>query len=357
MSRSTRLESRSRLQESARTMDLTTRCPHCRVVLNIPAAAGGRRLKCPKCGEKFHAEVGPPPSTPGVDTAGPASSTMTASPRPKSGQAGGHGQADLPTSSKDLRETFDLPLLMDEDDSPRKSVATDPAAALFGDEPPPRKPTAAETRQTARRCPTCGGVVPQGMSLCQRCGLDLDTGQRVEVSDMYDDDDEEDYTHSVPELSAPVGVWVVGLLSIVASAVLGVLALINLGGFGGLSMALVCVLGLVGGIQFLRGKSAKPLLVALMFGAFVNVVGMIVLPVVQANETAKPIEIVIDQETGEEIPVMQGMKERIDSTKLDMGRGHPDRRRPGDDLRHHRWRARHFDRVRNSHADLSPVGF
>ncbi|HEU5118903.1 MAG TPA: hypothetical protein VFT74_20080 [Isosphaeraceae bacterium] len=340
-------------------MSSTTRCPHCRVVLNVPESAGGKRLKCPKCGEKFHAELGPPPSTPGVDTAGPASSLMTTLPRPKPDRGTGHGQADLPTASTDLREAFDLPLLMDEDASPPKSHAPNAASALFGDDPAPRKPTAAETRQTARRCPTCGGVVPQGMSLCQRCGLDLDTGQRVEVNDMYDDDEEEQggYAPAYQEPSAPVGVWIVGLLSIVASAILGVLALINLGGFGGLSMALVCVLGLVGGVQFLRGRSAKPLLVALMFGAFVNIVGMIVLPVVQANQTAQPIGVQVDENTGEEYPIMPSIKDRIDTQKLTWGvvilivdamvmiyvttSG----------VRHH------FARVRSRADDLSPVGF
>ncbi len=358
-SRATRLESRSRLQESARTMSSTTRCPHCRVVLNVPESAGGKRLKCPKCGEKFHAELGPAPSTPGIDTAGPASSQMTTLPRPRPDRGGGHGQPDLPTASRDLREAFDLPLLMDEDASPSKSRAPDAASALFGDDPAPRKPTAAETRQTARRCPTCGGVVPQGMSLCQRCGLDLDTGQRVEVNDMYDDDEDEEggYAPAYQEPSAPVGVWIVGLLSIVASVVLGVLALINLGGFGGLSMALVCVLGLFGGLQFLRGRSAKPLLIALTFGAFVNVVGMIVLPVVEANQTAKTVEVRYDEETGEALPVIQGLKDRIDTQKLTWGvvilivdamamiyvttSG----------VR------RHFDRVRSKSDDLSPVGF
>lgn len=338
-------------------MSLTTRCPYCRVVLNVPESAGGRRLKCPKCGEKFHASADSAPSSAGVATAGPASSMTVNSPKaPKPG----HGQADLPTASKDLRETFGLPELMDEAEAPsRGSGAADPASMLFQDDETPRRPTTAQSRQAARRCPTCGGVVAQGMSLCQRCGLDLDTGQRVEVNDMYDDEDEEDYG-DVPvmsEPSAPVGVWFVGVLSMFASALLGLLAIINLGGFGGMAMALVCVLGLFGGIQFLRGKSSKPLLVALAFGAFVNVVGMIVLPVIQANETARPVKTVIDENTGDVIPVMQGMQDRLDSTKLTWGvviliadalvmiyvstAG----------VRHH------FERMRNSEVDLSPVGF
>jgi hypothetical protein len=255
-------------------MSSTTRCPHCRVVLDVPESAGGRRLKCPKCGEKFHAELGTSPSTPGVATAGPASSLLMTStpPKPRPEKPAGHGNADLPTASKDLRETFDLPLLMnDEDDAPRKPKAPETADDLFGDDPAPKKPTIAQSRQSARRCPTCSGVVPKGMSLCQRGGLDLDTGQRHEVEDIYGDDEE--YVAPLSAPSIPISVWLVGLLAIVASAILGVLALIDLGGFGGLSMALVCVLGMFGGIQFLRGKSTKPLIVALLIGAFVDLVG------------------------------------------------------------------------------------
>src|SRR2546429_591121 len=59
------------------------------------------------------------------------------------------------------------------------------ALALFQDSPKaaPRRLGAAEARAQARRCPTCGGVVPAGMSLCQTCGLDLETKTRVSLDD------------------------------------------------------------------------------------------------------------------------------------------------------------------------------
>ena len=56
------------------------------------------------------------------------------------------------------------------------------ALSLFNDRPAaPRRKSAGDARATARRCPTCGGVVPPGMSLCQTCGLDLESGMRVSL--------------------------------------------------------------------------------------------------------------------------------------------------------------------------------
>src|SRR5262249_3482815 len=153
-----------------RNMTLTTQCPNsnCRVVLNLPESAAGRRLKCPKCGTKFHAgtpATRPPSSAPGVADAGQSSSTIGAPVRDPN-------DLDLPVAAGDLRETFDLPLLMDDAPKapgPRHSTAD--AVALFQDDAPARRrPTGAEARAKSRRC-SCGGVVPPGMSLCARCGL------------------------------------------------------------------------------------------------------------------------------------------------------------------------------------------
>src|SRR5689334_22095489 len=63
---------------SGRTpMLITTQCPHCGVVLNLPEGAQGRRLRCPKCSSKFYSgtpESRPPTWAPGIAEATPASS-------------------------------------------------------------------------------------------------------------------------------------------------------------------------------------------------------------------------------------------------------------------------------------------
>ncbi len=68
-----------------------------------------------------------------------------------------------------------------------KGPAPADALALFQDEPKQnRKPKGAEARAKARRCPSCGGVVGIGMSLCNTCGLDLDTGKRVAPLEIFE---------------------------------------------------------------------------------------------------------------------------------------------------------------------------
>ena len=46
----------------------------------------------------------------------------------------------------------------------------------------------AEARAQARRCSSCASIVPAGLSLCSRCGLDLDTGVRHAPMEIYDDE-------------------------------------------------------------------------------------------------------------------------------------------------------------------------
>src|SRR6185312_10445203 len=196
------------------TMTRTIQCPECGVVLNVPESALGRKLRCPKCATKFAAPSASPadsviaesgPSSTMFPTEkGPASSGDFGQSPPRPGSSslelpnrspgGSSGDFDLPSSPAPLRETFDLPLLSE--DLPRSSpknqakapVAAD-ALALFQDEPKSnRKPKGAEARAKARRCPSCGGVVSIGMSLCNTCGLDLDTGQRVAPLDVFDDE-------------------------------------------------------------------------------------------------------------------------------------------------------------------------
>lgn len=189
----------------------------------------------------------------------------------------------LPMAEGDLRETFDIPLMTEADTSPAPRGAD--AVALFKDSPPaPRRPAHAEARSKARRCPTCGGVVPMGMSLCSSCGLDLETGHRIGFAD-------EDL-NAVPQTGRntgmPMGIAIVGTTAVLGSAVLMIFSLVRWfrAGEGFEFLALVCLFGIFAGVQFLRGKTVKLLLVALSLGALIDVVALIALPVYNAMESA-----------------------------------------------------------------------
>src|SRR3954470_20584512 len=86
------------------TMPRTIQCPQCGVVLNIPDAAAGRRLKCPKCATKFAADGAPPPAR-------PASPSLPSRGMASSLPLRASHEFDLPTAPGSLREQFDLPLL------------------------------------------------------------------------------------------------------------------------------------------------------------------------------------------------------------------------------------------------------
>lgn len=257
----------------------TTKCPGCGVVLNLPDEARGRRLRCPKCQTKFA------PDAPGTDPSGSSSaigeaqlSSITTVPVTRH-----HDDIDLPTAAGDLRDTFDLPLMMDEDvpQRPAGRRGDHDAAALFKDDfTPRRKVVGGDARKQARRC-SCGGVVPPGMSLCTRCGTDLDTGRREDIDEILGE-----MPVPIQAAGTPLGVLFVGALGFMASLLLAAICFVGYvrdssTGLG--LLGLVCLFGIYASVQFLRGKSAKPLLVALMIGAFVDVIVLIALPAMQAN--------------------------------------------------------------------------
>ena len=87
---------------------------------------------------------------------------------------------------QDLRETFDLPLMSGRD-AERAGAAAGTGDRRCGGTVrrsggPKRRITAADARARARRC-SCGGFVPQGMSICISCGVDQETGLRVGLED------------------------------------------------------------------------------------------------------------------------------------------------------------------------------
>lgn len=266
-------------------MPRTTQCQNCGIILNLPAnIAAGKRLKCPKCGNKFALSV--EDASAESTLAGPADADWQSRlemdvrrPTPE----------DLPLglADKDLRETFELPLMSGRDIE-RSSAAPDApisdAASLLEDPIPKRKMTAAEARSRARRCAECGGIVPQGMLTCISCGLDQETGQKVGLDD--------DLIPPPPPrpTGPPLHVSIVGGLCGTAGLILFLLSLIkSVGGpegwqkYGWLCLALVSGFGIFACVQFIRGKSVKLLMLALTLGVVIDVLALVAMPLILAN--------------------------------------------------------------------------
>jgi hypothetical protein len=166
------------------------------------------------------------------------------------------------------------------------------------------------------------------MSLCNHCGLDLDTGNRYEVEEVLDEAPPPE-----PEFGTPAAVIVIGLVTLVASGFLAMLAMIRLEGLGRLCLTIACLFGVLGATQFLRGKSMQLLVAALMLGGAVDIVVLILLPVIQADEAvalppmaedpapaARPAPETEDSAPGESpSKAIKPLSERVDSTKITLG--------------------------------------
>jgi hypothetical protein len=286
-------------------------CPACHIALNLPESAAGKKLKCPKCGAKFKA-------TPD-DGRSPSSTFLLQSFEPTPAQTkitqppvqGAH-----PTASGVNRETFDLPLLNEVaagSKSPSSSAHAGDAQALFREdrESAPRRPNAAEARSKARRCPTCGGVVPAGMSVCSTCGFDLETGTRVELDD--DLMPEAPPRPSIP----PLDVSVMGGACLLASLILALAAVIR--GSGWEYFFPVCAFAVFGSVQFLRGRTARFLLTALTIGAVIDIVALVAMPIVEANMEPTIIQrTVVDQPEAADLAI-GSVADRLDTHRLRWG--------------------------------------
>jgi len=320
------------------TTTQTIRCPHCSIELNLPGSALGRRLKCPKCEQKFTAEA------PGSGSNFEASSTYLPTLRGSGSSGtvdlptygtGSSGDVELPTSLAPLRETFDLPLMGEATPPARQKssgavpVARDAVAdalALFQDEPKSnRKLKGAEARSQARRCSSCSTIVPAGMSLCAKCGLDLDTGQRVAPLEVYED--ELPVTHRAA--TPPIGVLLVGSVCTLGFLLLAMISLVKWGqGVQGAQFLLVIWLfGLFGGVQFLRRKSIKPIFLSLSLAVGVGAVYLIALPIYYANmppEVApadnQPLKSVVEQ-VDPDAPQLVSIAENLDLNRITWGVG------------------------------------
>ena len=204
-------------------MASTTQCNQCGIVLNVPDQALGKRLKCPRCGTRFgNGAAGSAESSVLLQSAGASSSVEISVRPPSSAEA-------LPTVTGDVREIYNPPLLNEASGGTKAATKPAPAApkavpgskqvadarALFDDGPSKaaRRQSAAEARSKARRCPTCGGVVPVGMSLCSRCGLDLESGSRVSLDDDL-------APPPPPRPTLPLTVSIIGFISLLGTVIL-----------------------------------------------------------------------------------------------------------------------------------------
>ncbi|MFO0890083.1 MAG: hypothetical protein U0790_13205 [Isosphaeraceae bacterium] len=304
-------------------------CQNCGVVLNLPqAVAVGKRMKCPKCGYRFvvsEKDASSELTAPGVADATSLTSADLAR-RPS------HDDLPVPVGDHDLREMFDLPTGTAEEIErsavPGKAAPLSDAAALFQDDPAGRrKPKGAEARSKARRCAQCGGLVPQGMSICAACGTDQDTGMRVDL-----DDDIAPTPVAAPS-GPPLHITIVGLLCGLAAVALLIVALVQSARgepgpvqYGWLCLAVVSGFGIYAAVQFYLGKSAKTLILALTLGAFVNFFSLIVLPIVEAN-TQAPDRVISKVEVKDDDPdaldsegvEIKPISARIDQQKITSG--------------------------------------
>lgn len=291
-------------------MPHTIQCDHCGVVLNLPDHAGGKRLKCPKCGHKFlvDADTGNYPTQERSDhDASPASSALLPQ---------GRGDDAMPTAAGDLRETFDLPLMTEASSTPAtaaRAQAADALALFEEKKPAPRRPSSAEARAKSRRCPTCGGVVPVGMSICASCGLDLESGSRVQLDD--------DLMPEAPvrHVSAPLPLTIIAISSLLGSAALGLYAASQWyrGVAGCQYFVLICIFGAYSAVHLLRGHSPKLLLVALTLGAVIDIVALIALPIVQANQDTRVVQGPADEEGN--TTFIEPITDRLDQQQLSLG--------------------------------------
>ena len=312
-----------------RTMSRTILCQKCGVVLNLPASiTAGKKLKCPKCGNRFaasEADVNSKSTSPGAVHAELISSGEFAK-RPPSVD-----ELRIPIADSDLRDRFGAP--MGTGASVEKSAAggaTSPlsdAEALFQEQPARKKKlTAAEARARSRRCSQCGGHVPIGMSICLNCGVDQETGMRVGLEDDLAP------PPPPPRQEAPLHISITGFLCALAAVILLVLGLVQsvrtqagISQYGWLCLAAVSGFGILGAVQFLNGRSAKYLMMALTLGVLVNLAFLIAVPIYEANFADQEAVLVHvtkknnrDSFSGEKIEI-KPIAERLDHERITLG--------------------------------------
>jgi hypothetical protein len=231
----------------------------------------------------------------------------------------------LPTAAGDLRDTFDLSSMTEVAGPPGSRMVTTAVAgpkqtadalALFNDPPKEkRRLKPAEERAKVRRCPTCGGVVPAGMSICSKCGLDLESGTRVSL-----DDDLVPPPPPAPTMPIPVGV--IGGVSLLGSVIFSI-ATVSLwlrGSDGFQYFVPVSFFAVFAAVQFLRRKSIKLLLIALTFGLAIDIVALIAMPIINANVKVAAVERNVYHDDPDQADItIPSVVEQLDTQSLTLG--------------------------------------
>lgn len=306
-------------------MPRTTQCKSCGAILNLPEKVpAGKRLRCPKCGLRFVVTVADASSESTLAAPLDAEAAHSNFNLPKRPPA--PDDLPLPMADKDLRETFDLPL-MSARDAERQgagpAAAVSDAASLFRDEPAPRRrTTAAEARSHARRCSNCGGFVPQGMSICVNCGVDQETGMRVGLEDDLAP------PPPPPPSGPPIHVAVVGTLLGAGALVLLIVSLVRSVGagegwqnYGWLCLALISAFGMFAAVQFIRLKTVKLLMVALTLGVIINLLALIAMPLLLAiYEDADQVVATVHSDNPDDPNMtIKPFEDRLDTRSFSMG--------------------------------------
>jgi hypothetical protein len=313
-------------------------CNNCGVVLKVPDRALGKRLKCPHCGMRISLGTGSAassfllssvdvPGSPADREARPPSSAEALPTRPPSSAEA------LPTTSSNVPDRFEVPLLDEVGAAPAGRNAVRPGAgrgkagggarpagdalALFEDNPRAnRRVGAAEARSKARRCSSCGGVVPAGMSLCSTCGLDQETKTRAAL----DDDLAPPPQPRGP--MPPLPVYILGGIALLGSIVFLVasFALWRRGHDGYQYFIPICAFAIFAAVQFLRLKAIRPLIVALSFGLAIDVVSLIAMPIYNANTETTVVERSVPSEVPDLAQVsIPSVVDRLDTRTLSVG--------------------------------------
>jgi len=155
------------------------------------------------------------------------------------------------------------------------------------------------------------------MSICATCGLDLESGTRVQI------DDDDLLPETRPRVAAaPLPVTVIAFVSLLGSVILAGYSLIQWYNAvpGWMYFVPVCLFGAFSAVHLLRGHTAKLLLVALTLGAVVDVVALIAMPIFQANEAAR----IVPNTAGATDPdaadvVIEPITEHLDTQRLSLG--------------------------------------
>src|SRR5205085_9509864 len=121
--------------------------------------------------------------------------------------------------------------------------------------------------------------------------------------------------------SLPIPIAVLGGLSLAASLILAVFALVEWkrGADGFQYFVPVAGFGAYAAVQFLRRKSVKLLLVALTLGATIDLIGLIAMPIVKAQTDTPIVQRTPGDNPDDEDVLIPSVAERLDTNKMTSG--------------------------------------